>query len=432
MKEERSWLWLSLLNISAKARYAVISRFGNAEEAFLAPSGSFANLKGISAKEADALDNRDLRMAGICLEECARQGIRILPITDPAYPARLKEIYTPPVVLFVQGMLPPVDEFPVIAVIGTRSASPYGLKMGERLAKEISLLGGMALSLLTPGVDEAAARGALQAGTPCLAVLGTPHENFRGSLMRDVAAAGAVISEYPPGRERYRYFFRERNRVAAGLSVGVTVVEAPEGSGTMLFVRDAVEQGKDIFAVPGNADARNAAGTLALLKEGAKLVTSGAEVLEEYELRFPDVIRLYADEELAEGASESAAQPRSEPPADSAPPAAAEAAEPETQPAPTPETQTDPAPAPSPQLRSVPAADSAPAPMSGEAFEEKIRILTDDQQKILRVIREGFSHVDDIAEETSLTAARTLAQLTVLEIRGFVQREAGRRFSLRE
>ncbi len=433
--EDVFWLWLSLLNISAKARHAVIARFRTAEAAYRAASGSFADLKGISKKEAGLLENRDLRPARISEEECARQGIRILPITDPDYPARLKEIYTPPVALFVQGLLPPVDDLPVIAVIGTRSASPYGLKMGERLSREISLLGGTALSLLTTGVDEAAARGALQTGMPCLAVLGTPHENFRGRLMRDIAASGAVISEYPPGRERFRYFFRERNRVAAGLSVGVTVVEAPEGSGTMLFVQDAVEQGKDIFAVPGNADARNAAGTLALLKEGAKLVTSGAEILEDYELRFPGVLRLLeAENETEDGTEDASPEPQREDAAGGVEEAGPDDIHAEDiSPDPLKDLQTQ-----APHHGNEPSAATAEVPPSlqpgqlpDDTLEESIAGLTEDQQKILRAIRQGFSHVDDIAEETSLSAARTLAQLTVLEIRGFVSREAGRRFSLR-
>ena len=153
--------------------------------------------------------------------------------------------------------------------------------------EDFSECGGTVLSLLTTGIDEASAKGALLSGRPCIGVLGTSHERFRSVFREELRKNGALVSEYPPGRETARHFFRERNRIAAGLSVGVVVIEAPEHSGTRLFVQDAVEQGKDIFAVPGNADAENAAGTLSLLKEGAKLVTCGEEVLEEYELRFP-------------------------------------------------------------------------------------------------------------------------------------------------
>ena len=385
MQTEAYWLWLTQLNLSPKARYTVIRNFGDAESAFRSPADSFRNCRGISPREAELLEQRDLSAAKAALIDCEEQELRILPITDPDYPERLRQIFCPPAVLFIQGTLPEIDGAPVLAVIGTRKASPYGIRMGQELARQIADCGGTVLSLLTPGVDEAAARGALLSGKPCLGVLGTPHAQYGGKLGKDILKQGALISEYPPGRETAKHFFRERNRIAAGLSVGVVVVEAPEKSGTALFVTDAVEQGKDIFAVPGNADAVNSAGTLSMLKEGAKLVTCGEEVMEEYETRFPAAV----------GRAQTSEPPK------------------------TPEHPSEKA-----------EDEAASAEKTDSGLRELLSGLTEEQLRILSAIEPGASHIDELAENTGFSTARILAQLTVLEIKGFVRREPGRRFSL--
>ena len=318
----------------------------------------------------------------------------LLPVTAEDYPQKLREIAVPPALLFVKGRLPALDEIPVISVIGTRRASPYGIKMGERLAYEISRCGGTVVSLLSPGVDEAAARGALRAGKTCIGVLGSSHERCRFPVAQEILRYGALISEYPPGRDSSRHFFRERNRVAAGISDGVVVVEAPEKSGTRLFVNDAVDQGKDIFAVPGNVDAENAAGTLALLKEGAKLVTTGAEVMEEYLLRYPESVTLNPEPDEAANEPADGGTVNAEAESDSGERTAAET-------------------------------ESAE-----QLFRAQLAQLTEDQLKIVAAIDPGSTHVDDITERTGLSTARVLAQLTVLEIKGIVRRESGRRFAL--
>ena len=386
-----SWLWLSLLNLSPRAVSAILREYRDAGHAFAAEKEAFHGLRGVTPREAEVLENRDLTAAELSLRRCREQKLAIIPFTDPAYPERLRQTATPPAVLYVQGEQPDFDAAPVLAVIGTRRASAYGLKMSRELAFQIASGGGMVLSLLTPGADEAAAEGALKAGRPCIAVLGTPHEACRWPLMREVAKCGAVISEYPPAKEQFRHFFRERNRVAAGLSDGVVVVEAPEKSGTRLFVTEAAEQGKDVFAVPGNADAENAAGTLNLLKEGAKLVTCGADVLEEYLLRFPE---LNTDNAPVEPAVQPVIKEQSE---------------------------------------DVP--DALPAPRlevkKGEpGLREQLRNLSEDQLALIAAISPPSAHVDDIAARSGLPVARVLAQLTVLEIKGYVRREPGRHFSL--
>jgi DNA processing protein len=388
------WIWLSLLNLSPRAVTAVLQHCGDAERAYAEESDAFHGLRGITAREAEALENRDLTAAEFSLRRCREQKLRILPLTDPAYPERLKQIAEPPAALYIQGEFPELDKAPVLAVIGTRRASAYGLRMSRELAFQIASGGATVLSLLTPGADEAAAAGMIQAGTPCIGVLGTAHEACRWPLMRQVVGNGAVVSEYPPGKEQFRHFFRERNRLAAGLSDGVVVVEAPEKSGTRLFVTEAAEQGKDVFAVPGNADAETAAGTLNLLKEGAKLVTCGTDVLEEYLLRFP---------ELKNNLNrENSSDHKKTVPVSGEPDGTYNSG-------------------------NVSAVSAASAP---EDLRNQLQNLSADQLALIAAISPPATHVDDIVERSGLPVAKVLAQLTVLEIKGFVKREPGRNFSL--
>ena len=388
------WIWLSLLNLSPRAVTAVLQHCGDAERAYAEESDAFHGVRGITAREAEALENRDLTAAEFSLRRCREQKLRILPLTDPAYPERLKQIAEPPAAIYIQGELPELDRAPVLAVIGTRRASAYGLRMSRELAFQIASGGATVLSLLTPGADEAAAAGMIQAGTPCIGVLGTAHEACRWPLMRQVVGNGAVVSEYPPGKEQFRHFFRERNRLAAGLSDGVVVVEAPEKSGTRLFVTEAAEQGKDVFAVPGNADAETAAGTLNLLKEGAKLVTCGTDVLEEYVLRFP---------ELKNNLNrENSSDHKKTVPVSGEPDGTYNSG-------------------------NVSAVSAASAP---EDLRNQLQNLSADQLALIAAISPPATHVDDIVERSGLPVAKVLAQLTVLEIKGFVKREPGRNFSL--
>lgn len=382
------WLWLSSCAVSPRAKAALLDRFGDAEGAFLAPAGAFSRLEGVSGQEAETLEKRDLRGAGEIAEACRRQGLRILTLQDAAYPVRLRNIFAPPVVLYVRGELPPLDLSVAIAVVGTRRASSYGLKMARDLAFQMAASGAVILSGLTAGIDAEAAQGALLAGGRVVGVLGTPHEEARGELARSVAARGALLSEYPPGTARMRSFFRDRNRITAGLSVGVLAVEAPEKSGTRLFVEEALGQGREVFAVPGNADAESSAGTLAMLKEGAKLATCGWDVLGEFEALYPGALRrsgrLHAPEEAA----------------------------------------------PEPETEGAKPASALDKGADGGYIDLKQQLagLSEDQLLVLAAMEAEPAHIDDIVERSGLPVAKVLGQLTILEIKGIVGRLPGRRF----
>ena len=398
MSAMKYWLWLSgQSGLSCRCKAAVIEHYRDAELAFFAPSGEFETIAGVSKAEAALLEKRDIHNAENILAQCQQQGIDIITMQDARYPKRLKNIYSPPVVLYVKGSLPDVDNLPAIALIGTRKASAYGLKMGRNLSYELSKSGSIVISLLTEGIDREAARGCLMAGGCCVAVLGTAHEK-ENPLHRDIIASGALISEYPPGIKQHKYFFKERNRIASGLSHGVVVVEAPENSGTLLFAAEALEQGREIYAVPGNADAPNSVGTIGLIKQGAKPVTCGWDVLEELSYLFPDKIK------KAEG-------PVSVPPLQAEPNAAM---------------------TPAPVQRQETTIKAVDKPKTGEYIDlrEQLSHLNEEQLTIINAIQGEDTHIDDIIERSGLSTAKVLAQLTILEIKGYVRRSAGRRISL--
>lgn len=378
------WLWLSSATLRPRAKAALLARYGDAEAAFFAPEGDFASIPGVSKAEAAALERRDLLTAGQIQDACEEQGIRILTYQDAGYPRRLRQIYAPPLVLYVKGRLPALDECAPIAVIGTRHNSVYGLRMAMTLSTELVQCGGVIVSPLTSAIEQESVRAVLRAGGRCVAVLGTAHEQDHRLLTQELSTRGAVVSEYPPFTRTLPCFFRDRNRVAAGLSVGVLVIEATEKSGTGLFVAEAAEQGKEIFAVPGNLDSASAAGTLRMLRDGAHLATSGWDVMGEFEALYPRELRRAGSERRL-----AAPPPEEKPP------------EP---PAPEPEKK--------PELR------------------EQLSGLSETQLLIVRAIDCAEKHIDEIIEQTGLPTATVLAQLTVLQIKGFVRASPGRRFSL--
>lgn len=390
------WLWLSSApQVSARSKAALAEYYGGAEAAFLAPSGEFSRIDGVSRHDAEILERRDMSGVPRIYALCRQYGIRMITMADGEYPARLRNIFAPPVALYVKGKLPPVDERAVIAVVGTRKATDYGLKMSRRLAYEITKCGGTVVSGLTAGIDSMALSSALDAGGECIAVLGLPIELERAPLTKRIAAHGALVSEYPPGTKPYKSFFRERNRITAGLSLGVAAVEAPEKSGTSLFIAEAAEQGKEIFAVPGNADSPNSVGTNGFIRDGAKPVTCGWDILCEFETRW-NVSSIPC--EIPDAPRDTPAVPaRRERPA-----------------------------AEKPQ-KAVDNGKNTIYIVASERMEE----LPDDQRRIISVISGGDTLVDDIITSTGLAPARVLSQLTVLEIKGLIERLPGRRIALK-
>lgn len=391
------WVWLSALRMRPRAKHLLLEHFdGDPMALYYAEEARLLTVEGVTESEVSAMGRRELTTADEILARCESEGISIVTLQDAAYPRRLQNIYDPPVALYVKGRLPAMDEEPAIAVIGTRDPTPYGVKMARRMGYEITKCGGLVLSGLTRGIDRLGAVGALRAGGRVVGVLATGLDEARGELYDDVAAVGALVSEYPPGSTPLKTNFRQRNRVTAGLSEGVVVVEAPEKSGALLFVDDALEQGKEIFAVPGNADAPNSVGTNRLIREGAKAVSTGWDVLCEFEGLYRGKVHFPGSETLKipqEAPSEYAdfvkvRQPSSKKVIDKE----------------KPEEYID--------------------------LEKQLEGLTERQLAIVAALTAPSMHIDDIIEAAKLDAPTVLAELTVLELEGMVTQEPGKRFTL--
>ena len=263
----------------------LVERIGS-PEAVLRASLTELEATGIQAVSAQSLaTGKSAELAREELDRAKTAGASLLSIDDSAYPPRLKEIYDPPIILYVRGD-PAVLPKPGIAMVGTRHPSPYGSGMAERLACDLAAQGLVIVSGMARGVDTASHRGAISAKGKTVAVSGTgvdviyPKENSRLSE-QILALGGAIISEFPVGTFAAPQNFPIRNRIISGMSVGVLVVEAAEYSGTRITARCALEQNREVFAVPGNVTNKNSWGPNTLIKQGAKLVATWEDVWED-------------------------------------------------------------------------------------------------------------------------------------------------------
>ena len=280
------WLTLSMVSgVGPRTLKLLLDQFGTPAAVLDAPASALRDVQGVGPKLAREIASARSKIdAAAELDLCRANGLSVLIPTDPAYPRMLTEIHDPPSVLFVRGQVKPADMLSV-AIVGSRHATHYGVTQAERLAGSLARAGLTIVSGLARGIDGAAHRGALEAGGRTLAVLGGgvleiyPPEHKE--LADQVAAQGAIMSEAPPRAIPMAGSFPQRNRIISGLSLGVIVVEATERSGALISARHAMEQGREVFAVPGRVDSRASRGCHALIRDGARLIESADDVLEE-------------------------------------------------------------------------------------------------------------------------------------------------------
>jgi DNA processing protein len=263
----------------------LVEHFGAVERVFQATLTEL-EATGIQVISAQAIaTGKSAELAGEEMANATKAGITILSLDDPQYPSRLKEIYDPPLILYVRGDAGVLAK-PGLAMVGTRHPTPYGSGMAERLACDLAAQGLVIISGMARGVDTASHRGALSAKGKTVAVFGTgvdviyPKENSRLSD-QILALGGALVSEFPLGTFAAPQNFPIRNRILSGMSIGVLVLEAAEYSGTRITARLALEQNRDVFAVPGNVTNKNSWGPNTLIKQGAKLVATWEDVWED-------------------------------------------------------------------------------------------------------------------------------------------------------
>lgn len=356
----------------------LIGVFHTPEQVFEADVEHLCHVEGISRRVAGAICSHNASdKAKRNLDRAYEAGVSLVPLTHPDYPRLLAEIHDPPPILQVAGQLDP--DAAMVALVGSRRATSYGLKNAACLASDLSGRGFSVVSGLARGIDTAAHTGALSAKGRTIAVLGCglgtvyPPENRR--LADAITQSGAVISEFHYDAPPEAHHFPMRNRIISGISLGTVVVEASLKSGSLITARCAADQNREVFAVPGHIQATQSAGTHRLIRDGAKLVASAADITDEFSAHVRAPVNLMTTRRNLDSLE---------------------------------------------QPQSTPATCSAKFPLDHEEIS------------VLKVLDLYPSHIDDILQTVPMGAGRLSAVLMNLELKGMVVRSPGKLFSLKE
>lgn len=405
------WVWLSMRpSVNEHQKMELLNRFGTPRGVFEAEEKELKKFSGLSDDGLKGLLDHSLAVAEKIIGKCLRDNIGLLTFDDERYPERLKNIYDPPLLLYYQGVLPDFDDQPALAVVGTRKASAYGLTTAQRMGYQIGKCGGMVVSGLASGIDSAAMSGALLSGCTVVGVLGCGIDQVypRSSrkLYEDTRRYGCILSEYGPGEAPLHWHFPRRNRIISGLSCGVVVVEAPEGSGSLYTARFAHEQNRDVFVVPGNVDLTGFVGSNRLLSDYGIAVACGWDVMQEYTGLFPDRIH--------RNTGEMPVQPVKEP---------------ITKTSGTPE-KTVPTKKKQP-TKTVSEEKDIDKEASAPYIDLSGMNLKPEEEAVIHSIGSEQKLVDEIIAETGLSTSRVMCILTMLELKNLIKRHPGRRVSLK-
>jgi DNA processing protein len=280
------WLALSLIpGVGSTLMRRLLDQFQTPEAVFHVPMKELLKIEGLGSKVAEEIRKGPLKKVVEKELYLLREvGGRVITLKDEEYPKRLRDIYDPPPLLYIRGELKKEDEF-AVSVVGSRKTTPYGRWFTEKVSQELARQGVTIVSGMARGIDSLAHWGAISGGGRTIAVLGCgvdviyPSENR--NLFTKIIDHGAILSEFPMGSPPEGGHFPRRNRIISGLSFGVVVVQASEKSGSLITAGYALEQGREVFAVPGNVGTEGSRGTHRLIKEGAKLVETSEDILEE-------------------------------------------------------------------------------------------------------------------------------------------------------
>lgn len=390
MSSRLSYVWLATRRgVSAGTAVSLLRAFGSPEAVFAADRAALTMAKDCPLRkvQVDALCDKNTDEAERILAQCAKDGIQIITLGDSAYPDRLRAIENPPVVLYVRGKWPDFDVMPGIAVVGTREATPYGLKTAEHIGSVLGKNGFITVSGMALGNDGAAHRGALRAGGLTVAVLAggvdVCYPPQHRSLMGDILLSGAIISEYPPGTEPRGEHYHARNRIISGLSVATVIVEAPGyRSGALITARAALDQGRDVYAVPGALDAPQSVACNELIEKGEAALLRSPEAL----------VRTYSGLLPTPHGEHRALRPVRAP-------KKLQAARPAPQ-----------------KIEKTIASSSGVLPDS----------LSGDERRIAELVQQGVGTPEDLIERCGLPAPRVMSLITMLEMDGILRREKGR------
>lgn len=409
------WIWLAHRpKVTDRLKALLLRHFQDPEGVYFADSAALAQVEGMNQEAAASLQDRNLEEAQKILERCEDLNLRILTMQDAAYPKRLKNIIDPPLVLYYKGQLLDFDGQPAIGVVGTRHASAYGLNTAKQMGYQIAACGGLVISGLAHGIDAMAMSGALLAGKRTVGVLGCgadvvyPASNRK--LFREVEEYGCILSEFAPGTPPNKWNFPKRNRIISGMSNGVLVVEAPEKSGALITANLALDQGRDVFVIPGNIDQEGFVGSNRLLREGATIISSGWDILGEYESLYPGKLTEHPETPVKSNRLSLTEEK----------PAAKVSQKPKL-----------PGKKPVEKERMDEKAIDKDASGSYSDVNDLLSRLSGDERRVAETLRKGQRLVDDVIAETGLSTGKLLAVLTMLELKGVIRRLPGKRIALK-
>ena len=417
------WIWLQqAIGIGSPLSGMLLTEFSTAQEMYRADRKRLADLN-ILDPVLTRLCDKSLDEATAILEGALRCGGFVLTPSDAYYPTMLRGIYALPVALYGRGSMPNLNFLPSMAMVGTRRMTPYGRETAFSLCAGLAAAGAIVVSGGALGIDAAAAEGALYADGLVIDVQAcgldveypAPNERLRQRVLK----RGALLSECPPGEKRLKPNFLVRNRLISGMTLGTCVVEAPLRSGALNTAHHAEEQGRDVFAVPGPITAAASQGANHLIQEGAKLVYQAADILEEYESRYPDLLDI-----KAAGEAEKASRHWLRHAAVQAMPAGRER---ETA---SPRRVADPCrPGERRQKQVNEEAKNAALSQVRPACPER---ASPEAKKIFEVLTETLVPIDALAQAVDLPTQKVLAALTELEIFGCVRSGAGQMYGRNE
>lgn len=407
------WIWFAMLKeLSGTQKRLLLEHFSDPEEIYCASEAVLSRIEELEQQSVQALKDRDLSHAQRILKICTEKEIKLLTYGDRAYPSRLRNIDEPPVVLYYKGSLPDFESTAIVAVVGTRKATAYGLGTARNMSRQIAACGALVVSGAAFGIDAMAMQGAMEAGCPVVGVLGcgvdVVYPKSNRYLFAQVLEKGCLVSEYPPGTPPLKWNFPRRNRILSGMANGVLVIEAPKISGALSTARWALRQGRDVFAVPGNIDVAACEGSNALLQEEANAACSGWDVVKEYvplypgkleKKRMPISVAEFPEEKPAAQVAQKSSLPIKEKSNIS---------------------KND--------KKSIDNAEICP--YSG--IKDTLPDLNREEQTIIAYLSSQPRPVDEVIAETGLPAAKVLGMLTMLALKGVVVNHPGKSVSLNQ
>lgn len=395
----RYWLWLQkALGEGAYIKH-ILEDFSSVKALYDANIIEWKMSPNLTQKQINKLETTDINSIDEIIYACQNNNWQIIDYEDEKYPQRLREIYNPPCVLYVDGELPDIDSLVTIAVVGTRKASEYAVKATHLMSRGITECGAVVVSGGALGVDTYAHKGALAAGGKTITVLGcglgASYLSENKQLRDEIKKNGALVTAYPPFTRASRTTFPMRNRIISGLSLGVLVVEAGVKSGSLITANFANEQGRDVFAIPASVLSEDFAGTNKLIDDGAMVATNPAHIISVYAQRFDTV-----DLSKARTMSQLMADDK------------------------------DKSANVEPYEDKLSFDNLEKGREKRLNREDKARSLNADMKAVYNSLSEQFVHIDNIIEKTGMTPAKVSSALIQLEVLDLVKSATGKRFKL--